>query len=104
MKPIDFPQRNNILAKPEAMTDDQCTGLPCHHWLMPMDDDKGDTENTTEISTYPAIFSCWEFSDEELEEVIRTKKVWVNKMGRTLAPFSLFTTNPFDVDTNAGNQ
>ena len=88
MQPISFPEQNNILGKPADMTDEQCSSLPVHHYMEP-------------TSGFPAIISCWKLSPDELEEVQRTGVVWVNTLGKTLAPFSLFTKNPFKVEEPA---
>lgn len=37
----------------------------------------------------PAIETCWELSDEELEKVIKTKKIYVQQEGETLPPMAL---------------
>lgn len=84
MQPISFPQQNHVLGKPEDMTDDECSPLPTHHYNQPI-----------EGKLYPAIISCWKLSPEELEEVQRTGVVWVSILGKTLAPFIVFTQNPF---------
>lgn len=79
-----------MLGRPADMTDEQCSSLPIHQYEQSLgQDDKG------EPIKYPAIVSCWQLSPEELEEVQRTGIVWVNTLGQTLAPFSVFTKNPF---------
>lgn len=90
MHPISFPQQNNVLGKPADMTDDQCNSLPVHHY----EQEVGKDEKGNSIK-WPSIVSCWQLTPEELEEVQRTGIIWVNTLGHTLAPFSLFTKNPF---------
>jgi hypothetical protein len=91
MIPVDFPQANNTLGKPADMTDEQCLPLPVHHYQQAL----GSNPESGDPETLPAIISCWKLSPEELEEINRTGVVWVNTLGRTLAPFSVFVKNPF---------
>lgn len=81
MSPTEFPQQNNVIAKPESMTDEQCTGLPAYHYK--------------DENQYPNVLSCWQFTDEEWEEMSKTRKVWVNTMGVTVTPFALMGCSPF---------
>lgn len=82
MRGVSFPQQNNILGKPENMTDDECYGLPVHHYVT----DRG----------FPAIISCWELTDEDIEQIIKTRRIWANTLGKTLSPFSLHSYSPFE--------
>ncbi len=41
----------------------------------------------------PAVESCWRFSDEELQEVIRTGKIYFAIWGTTHPPICLSTTS-----------
>lgn len=81
MRPIEFPESNSTLGKPENMTDEQCGPLPVHRHVT--------------ADNFPALISCWKLSPEELEEVNRTGVVYVNTLGQTLAPFSVMGHNPF---------
>jgi hypothetical protein len=83
MLPVDFEQRNAVLGKPEFMTDEQCMSLPVHRHL----DQNG----------YPQVISCWQFSKEDLEEIQRTGRIWMQQLGTTVAPFALFTEDPFEI-------
>jgi hypothetical protein len=81
MIPKEFPQQNNVLAKPADMTDEQCSGLPCFHYSDP--------------EGFSNVLSFWAFTPGELEEATRAGGIWVNTMGKTVAPFALFTKDPF---------
>lgn len=81
MKGIDFPQKNNVLGKPESMTDDQCYALPVHHY--------------TSNEGFPNVLSCWELTDEDIDNIIKHRKLWSNQVGTTVQPFSIFTEDPF---------
>lgn len=92
MHPISFPQQNKTLVKPEEMTEEQCLPLPTHHYEQVI----GFDEEHQPIK-FPAIISCWKLTPEEHDEIQRTGIVWVNTLGETLAPFSVFTKNPFNI-------
>lgn len=84
MIPITFPHQNNVIGKPADMTDEECTGLPAFQY--------------TDSDGRPNVLSCWQMSKEELAEVNRNGgKVWVNTLGRTVAPFSLDVMDPFEI-------
>lgn len=44
------------------------------------------------------IISCWELTDEELIEVIKTKKVYLGVMGNTTPPIMLMGKSPFVIN------
>lgn len=37
----------------------------------------------------PVVVSCWKVSEEELNEIIRTRRVWMVSQGNTVFPFYL---------------
>lgn len=37
----------------------------------------------------PAIETCWELSDEELKKIKKTKKIYIQQEGQTLAPMAV---------------
>lgn len=37
----------------------------------------------------PAIETCWELSEEEIEKVIKTKKIYIQQEGETLPPMAV---------------
>lgn len=78
MKAADFPQRNVLLAEnqPEYET------LPAH-----VDTDAPELPFTT----------CFELSDEEVEEIVRTRRIWHTQLtfGHAFQPVRMATTNPF---------
>ena len=43
----------------------------------------------------PAIETCWELTDEELEILKKTKKVYVQQEGKTLPPMMLSVESVF---------
>ena len=58
MNPVRFPEVNRILGKPETMTDDECQSLPVH-------------------TDGKICVSCWELTDEELADLVKTRRLWL---------------------------
>jgi hypothetical protein len=79
MQPVDFPQRTHILGEGQP----QYVPLPVH-----IDQNSDAT---------PMTFCC-EVSDEEIAEIVATKKIWFTKstFGKPFQPVYLTTKNPFD--------
>jgi hypothetical protein len=71
MKPIEFPEVNTIYAKDQP----EYIPLPCHKT------ESGD------------VISCFELSEEEIQEIIETKKLWlsVRTFNKPLQPIFLST-------------
>lgn len=69
MKPIKRKLTNTIFKRPD------CFDLPGTKYKY--------NDGT------PAIETCWELSNEELEKVIKTKKIYVQQEGETLPPMAL---------------
>ena len=78
MTSADFPQRNVELAKdqPEYET------LYSH-----VDQSRPETPVTC----------CFDLTDEEIEEIVRTRKIWHTQwtFGHPFQPISMTTSNPF---------
>jgi hypothetical protein len=75
--PANFPEANDDLGKPSNMTDDQCVSLPICRMLAAIP--AADSDNHILMAAH---FSFWKFSDEEWEEVVKNRGVYV----RILAP------------------
>ncbi|MBA3900977.1 MAG: hypothetical protein H0X62_12355 [Bacteroidetes bacterium] len=84
MKPVEFPQQTVKLGKPQDMTDEQCSSLPVAQ-IHPNYDGQP-----------PQQISCWELSPEDLAEVKRTGKVWLNVIGTTHPPVEITAFSPFN--------
>lgn len=93
MKSIEFPESNCALAKdqPEYQTlhvfveNKQCEFV---------DPPTGKLYNK-EVPW--SMTACFELSDEEIEEIVRTKKLWFTQMvmGKLFQPVMMSTQNPF---------
>lgn len=85
MKPIEFKEQNFTFKKPEGMTEEQCGDLHAY---------KGKTEGEL-----PVVISCWEPSQEEIDEIVKTKKIWVWLMiAGTIPPVYIGTDHPFPAE------
>ena len=63
----------------------------------PADDDEIEVEDLPAYRTkYGLTISCWELSPEEIAEVARTGKVWINVYAKTHPPVSVGGHLPFD--------
>jgi hypothetical protein len=77
MNPIKFKEANDILLKPEAMSDKQCAELHVY---------KGEG----------VIISCWKPSFKERLDIILGRKIWLWVMAeRTHPPIAISTYSPF---------
>jgi len=93
-KAIDFEQRNDFIGKPKDMTDNQCYALPVARIITHI---PGPTY-MDKTEQHHAHVSCWELSEDEIAEVIRTKKVYVKIISTTTYPFSVHGVLPIHVD------
>lgn len=77
MKPVEFKEQNVILGKPESMTDEECEQLPI-------------------FTNGEQCISCWEVTEEELKEIVETKRIWVSVLsGSTQPPICLSVSTLF---------
>lgn len=83
MTPVEFSQANVVLAK------DQPEYVPLPVFMNRYD------------QTVP-MTACFELSDEELGEIILTKRLWLTQLtfGRSYSPIELSTQNPFQNKSN----
>jgi len=86
MKPVGFPESNKTLAPPRGMTEEECSTLEVYT----------DGEQ---------CISCWELTDEELMEVLQTKRIWVHVwFGMTQPPIAASGKCPFKRDGEEDDQ
>lgn len=81
MLPTTFKESNFTFTKPKGMTDEQCMDLPVFKGI--------DTDGN------PVIISCWKFSKEDLEEILKTGQIYLQIAGHGMPPVRLFTESPF---------
>lgn len=70
MKPITFPEVNQVFQKPEDMTEEECGSLPVHN-------------------TGTQIVSCWELSEEEKLKAVFFGRLWISIIGQSQPPIWL---------------
>lgn len=77
MKPVEFKERNTV--------------------FLPAEGEEANVGNMPAlvhgIAEGQAVTSCWDVSDEELEDIIKTKRVYMTVLGRP-APAFLSTRIP----------
>lgn len=73
MKPIEFPEQNFTYAKDQK----EYLPLPCHR---------------EQVQPHRVI-SCWELTDEEVQDIIKNKHIWLSLMtfGHPLQPIDMAT-------------
>ncbi len=77
MHPVDFPEAQRVLRKPEGMSDEECGPLPVF------------TNGT-------CCISCWELSDDEMATLLHTRRLWLwVHSGITQPPVCPSVDNPF---------
>lgn len=77
--PIDFPESNFTFTAPPDQPEVQPLKAHVHQI---------------------GITSCWEFTDEEIETITLTKRMWVTVLGHSLAPMSIQTSIPFQPEVD----
>lgn len=75
MTPVDFPEKNIVIAK------DQPEYIPLPAYYNPQTG---------------AVCCCWELSEDELQQVIHTRKIWhiILTNNKPLQPQLLFVHRP----------
>lgn len=81
MIPCSFPESNVALSKPEGWSDDDCAPLSVCCTATPQGQ--------------PVVVSCFKLTAGELEEIVRTKRVWLIVYGQTMPPVAVQTGSPF---------
>ena len=92
MIPISFDESNTALSKPDGMTDEQCSALSVCTGVYYAS--MGGEEEAPVAGA--AFISCWRPNKEELEEINRTKKIWVMVLGQIHPPIIVSGANPFE--------
>lgn len=81
MEVTSFIEENLILNKPSNMSVDDCEPLPV--WCGLLNNES------------PVLISCWKVTQEELEEIKKTGRVWVYVYGHTMPPIYPSGLYPF---------
>lgn len=76
MRPIKFSEVNGSLARPDGTTKEECGLLPVYR------DDR-------------ETISCWMLTEEDLKEILKTRRIWLRVMGQTHPPLHVDALSPF---------
>jgi hypothetical protein len=77
-----FDEENDVSDGPPGTTSEQVMSLSV--W-------RGPNEDGIQV-----VISCWKPTKEELDEIVRTGRVWIVVWGRTMPPICPVGTNPFE--------
>lgn len=81
MEACAFDEENGVLDPPHGVSLGECSPLPV--WRGPL-------ENGNLV-----VISCWKLTEEEMEEVKRTGRVWLLVWGSTMPPVYPTGRSPF---------
>jgi hypothetical protein len=79
--PSSFDESNHVLSRPMSMTDEEC---------VPLSVLQTETEDG-----HPVTVSCWKLTEEELQEINRTGRVWLMVCGDSIPPVAVCGQKPF---------
>lgn len=95
MKSLQFPQANLALAK------DQPEYQTLHVFVEYKDLTKpGLLDAPQQKKVVPwSMTACFELSEDEIDEIIRTKRIWHTQMlfGNQFQPINMSTQSPFEI-------
>lgn len=72
---VSFDESNMALSPPEGVSEDEVYSLSVLKTII-----------LSNNEPQPVVISCWKVSQEELDEIIRTKRIWLLVMGKTMPP------------------
>lgn len=76
-----FDEANTVLDKPSDMTYGQCQAAS--------------VLRAVQHNGQPVVISCWKLTQEELDEINRTGRVWLGVLGITMPPSYIAGIRPF---------
>lgn len=86
MKPVEFEGQNNVYHKPESMSEEECGSLPVNQ-------------------TKDIIVCCWELDENDIKDILKTKRIWLGIITSVQPPVFLTTGEPYQVSvTKMENQ
>ncbi len=77
MNPINFPEAQNFMGRPNEMTQAECSALPIARGVY--------------LKKYPAIISCWQPTEEERAAIAGGAPVYLHVIGSVMQPVMLST-------------
>lgn len=96
MKPIDFPQRNSMLAEHQPEYQTVPVFVEQKEVIVPNRPNDPQLAIMTQIVPW-SMTAVYELSDEEITEIIANKKIFYRQMlfGNNFQPMFLSTKDPF---------
>ena len=82
MIPSGFKESNCVFDKPSNMTYDDCYAIEA-------------LKGTLEGINVPAVITCWKLTQEELDEINKTGRVWLIVYGTGMPPVTISGIKPF---------
>ena len=82
-KGVDFPQSNLTL---QGSEEDRAAGNVYDLFAYRFRD----------LDNVANIITCWELSDDEIAEIVRTRRVWCRALGHTQPPMCIQGDSPFE--------
>lgn len=98
MRSIDFPQANLPLAKDQPEYETLHVHVETKQVeIPPRIAEQGEVIPGKIEDISWSMTACFELSDEEIEEIVRTRKLWYTQMvfGKQFQPIRMRTQNPF---------
>ena len=83
--PTSFAESNAVLDKPPSMSYDECAAISIMRGSVGL----GGTENRM-----PVVMTCWKLTQEELDDINRTGRIWVLVCGETMPPMCVEGMKP----------
>lgn len=77
--PSSFDESNFVYDTPKGVDPEDIVPLACYVQAQP-----------------PLTISCWKFTKEELDEIIKTGRVWVYIYGHPIPPLAVGGYLPFE--------
>ena len=82
MELSSFPESNIVFDKPKDMTYEECSSACA---FIGHDGDGN-----------PVVVTCWKPTYDEIDEIIRTGRIWCTHIGTGIQPHLLHVENPFE--------
>lgn len=87
MKPINFPQSNATVEKPEDLTDEQCSAIDACFAIT--------------SDEMPITIVCWEPTPDEWIRMRKRGHIFVSFVGHQVIPHVIWADSPFEENFNA---
>ncbi len=76
-----FDEENTVLGPPPGMTPDQCETISAYQGVA--------------SNGFPVFVTCWKVTQEDMEAIRRTGRVWLTILAVQMPPVMLSGASPF---------